>query len=814
MGPAIRVVAWVIVCVAISTSSLGWAAPAPVVAPPGPGQAALAVGFQAGQLRAATCPRLPCSHEQGQPIALPSEASNLVGAATLELLNLGQGRHAVWLVMPDLARARAYEVVLAASLSGGPVKVVFEGFTGLTSGEDGARQGPMVYVSEPTAKGERRVVIGKQYEAISLCGRPTVLAPNLLNPADLALHPAKVQRLSPSERARAARLKAVRLDGAARMGPPVLRAVGASSGIGAPQNLTDGDLSTSWAENRGGDGKGEFVKLNAPPELPIMGFDFVLRPSGESPNPQVASPREFWLATPEHLMLVSVPEDAARTPGAVFRVMLEEPLRTDCVSLVIESADRDAPDMQVTVAEITAVSEFDPSDLRGLVGALAGGGERAEAAKAMLMAGGPAAFQAVADAYRDLDEGGRRVALDVMDQADCELATPTYVRALLSRYKAHAIHARDRLRRCGRKSADHLVKTLRIARPRAWPILANELGLIAPDRAVLEIAPLLDDDAQARRRLLRIALARAVVDPDAKQAVEQVLTDPKLSDRARLDVMRALGPALADFGSASLKAFAELSRRNDFRTRFLLLGPAASLSSVDATARNYLSRALTGDDNQHMRHGAAVAAGAVAQMTEELVRATSDPAVRVRKAAVEALGERRADAAKAALVERLSADRWPMVRSAAADALGGLGPSPELDRALGQALDDSSPFVRAPVARALGRRRAYAFAPQLRKHLEDDDEVPRVRAAAARALGRLCDRQSLELLTELGVKRADPLLDEPKKNLSMAALEALAALGPPDLRERLKPLFSPHAAPGARAAAERVLGTEPSCAGR
>ena len=795
----------------MSLSSPGQASPDSIVAPPGPGQAALAVGFQAGQLRAALCPSLPCSTAQGKPIGLPAEASALVDGAKLELLNLGQGRHAVWLAIPDPARARAYEMVLAAPLSGGQPAVVFEGFTGLTSGEDGAREGAMVFVSEPTAKGERRVVIGKQYEAISLCGRPTVLAPNLLNPADLALHPAKVQRLSPSERSRAARLKATRLDETARMGPPVLRAVGASSGIGAPQNLTDGDLATTWAENRGGEGRGEFVKLNAPAQLPISGFDFVLRPTREPLEPHVTSAREFWLATPEHVMLVTLPEDAGQTPGAVFRVMLDKPLQTDCVSLVVEAGVGNDPQMQVTFAEIAAVSEFDPADLKGLVGALAGGGERAEAAKAILMAGGSAAFQAVADAYRELDEGGRRVALDVMDQADCELATPTYVRALLSRYKAHAIHARDRLRRCGRKSADHLVKTLRIARPRAWPILANELGLVAPDRAVLEIAPLLDEEGKGRRRLLRIALARAMSDPEAKGAVEQVLAEEALSDRARLDVMRALGPALGDYGTASSSAFAELAGRTDFRTRFLLLGPAAALSATDANARAYLSRALTLDTNQHIRHGAAVAAGEVAQMTDELVRATADRAVRVRKAAVEALGQRRADPARAALVGRLAEDRWPMVRGAAADALGGLGPSPALDQALARALDDPSPFVRAPVAQALGRRRARAFAPDLRDLLEDDDEAPRVRAAAAQALGRLCDDESLQILTELAVKRADPLLDESKKNLSLAALDALAALGPANLRERLKPLFASQAAPGARAAAERVLGTQPSC---
>src|SRR5690606_9698766 len=152
-----------------------------------------------------------------------------IDAATLTLIPIGSGRHAVHVVVSDAPNRRAYELVVAAPSSGLEPLVVFEGFTGLVSGQEGAREGPMVFVSEPTDKGERRIVVGKQYESISLCGRPTVLAPNVLNPADLKLHPAKVQRLSPAERNRATRLTAVRLPEGAALGPSVLSALGASS---------------------------------------------------------------------------------------------------------------------------------------------------------------------------------------------------------------------------------------------------------------------------------------------------------------------------------------------------------------------------------------------------------------------------------------------------------------------------------------------------------------------------------------------------------------------------------------------------------
>lgn len=795
----------------LAWSTVAQAAANPVTAPAGRGQQALAVSVVSGGLRLHLCARAPCDAASGTPHSLPAEVAPLLDAASLTVLPLGEGRHVVHLVVPDPAQRRAYEMLLAAPLAGQTPLVVFEGFTGLVTGQEGEREGPMVFVSDATDGGDRRVVVGKQYESITLCGRPTVLAPNILNPADLKLYPAKVQRLTPTERNHAQRLKAERLGPETRLGPPVLTALGASSAVGAPQSLTDGDLTTTWAENRGAEGRGEFVTFSAPPQLPISGFDFVVRPPIETPPAAGAAASEFWLALPDRVINVALPDDAWQAPGAAYRVKFDAPIQTDCVALVIESTRAKGRDVQVTFSEITAVSEFDSRDLPGLVGALAGGGERAEAAKTVLMSGGPIAFRAVADAFSKLDEGGRRVALEVIDRADCELATPTYVRALLGRYEAQAIHARDRIRRCGRKSADHLVSTLRVALPRARPILAEELGLVAPDRAITEIAPLLNDEVSARRSLLRVALARAAADSTAERAVNGVLLDAGLSEMASLDVLRALGGSLAEHGAAAGQAFDRLAKAKDFRTRFLLLGPAAALAGTHAAARNYLSRVLTSDPDAHMRFGAALAAAGAHELTNELLSALDDDAVRVRRAVVEAIGRKHEVRAQAPLIERLERDRWPMVRSAAADALAGMGPSPAVDSALNNALDDASPAVRAPVVLALGQRKVQSSAPAIRELLADTKEHPSVRRAAARASGRLCDHAALDTLTELAVKRADPLLDPDQKSLSVEALQALAALGPADLGQRLSPLRVKGAAPGAREAAEATAAVAPSC---
>jgi HEAT repeat protein len=255
-------------------------------------------------------------------------------------------------------------------------------------------------------------------------------------------------------------------------------------------------------------------------------------------------------------------------------------------------------------------------------------------------------------------------------------------------------------------------------------------------------------------------------------------------------------------------------QKTDFRTKFLLLKPAAALSKTHAPAREYLSQALLGDKDPHIRLGAASAVASVPSFSNELMGATRDSSVRVRQAAVIALGKKRVKNAEPMFVERLRSDKWPMVRSVAAEALGELGASPTADAALGAALADAAPMVRARVVEALGRRNVHKFAGALRGHLGDKKEDPQVRRAAALALGRLCDVASLDLLTELSVKRSDPMLDQSQRGLALAALEALAALGPSDLRDRLAPLLSAEAAPGAREAAERALARAPRCAKR
>ncbi len=785
------------------------------VAPPGAGQPALAVGFDsAGTLRAAVCPRASCRVDGGQSLDLPAEAQPLVTAARLQVIRIGAGRHAIHVEVPDPSHQRAWEAVVFAQPGAPQPAVPFAGWTGLVQGQDGERKGPMVVISDPLADGSRRLAIGEQHEALTLCGRPAVISPRLLNPKDLKLHSAKVQRLSAADRAGATVVTARRLPTpAAPSNHPVLRAVAATSAVGQPKALTDGDPNTTWAENRGREGRGEFLLMQAPGELPIEAFEFVIRPA-EGEVEHGVSPKEFYLVTTPKVFAVRLEEDAWAYPGALYEVQLDQPVQTDCVALVTETAFQSHKEARVTFAELRARTALAATDLPTLVASLKGGGPSAEAAGAALRSLGPDAFEAVAVAYDTLDEDGRRVALDVIDHAECRISAPVYVRALLGRFEAHRLHASARLRRCAADATEKLVEALDGANAAERDLIANELALAAPGRAVEVLVPRLAKAKAKQRAALRVVIARAAASDRARDAVLGALGDARLSEVAHLDLLRALGDRLAQYGPAATAAFARLaSPKASFRIRYLLLEPAAALATTDPSALAYLRRSLAVDPDAHIRAQAARMVSDPGPLQRELERALWDPGVRVREAVLRALSSKRGAFAGAAIATRLKDDPWPLVRAAAADALGELGPGAAHDRALFEALGDESRHVRSPVLRALGRRGARQYAAAVRERLGDSDEELTVRVAAAEALGRMCDAEAVDELTDYAMLLRDPMGAGPTRAIAPAALRALGRIRPPDLAQRLQPLLGKEAPTLARQAAQDAL-RQPSSCGR
>ncbi len=794
-----------IVLAALCAHGTARAANVVAYAPAGAGQSGFGVGFDAaGALRTALCTAAPCNVDRGTEIPFPAELRPSIPSAQFSVVGIGAGHRAIVVAVKDAHAGRSWHAVIVAPLGAGEPNVVFAGLTGFVSGEDGMRRGKSVEISPPDDDGVRRIVVGDVQEDLSLCGRPAVLAPQLLLNTDLKLHPAKVQRLSQAEREQARHVTAVRADASqAAPSASLLHAVVATSAIGSPSALTDGNPETTWAENRSGAGKGEFVLMNAPPEVPISGLDFVIRPANAKPENAVA-PREFWLASNKALTRVTMPEDAWKFPGAHYTVKLDPPLQGDCLALVTESAFDENPKARVTFAELGARTEFDSSSTEALVAALAGGGERAQAAEAVLRVQGQPAFEAVAKAFEGLDEGGRRVALDLLDQAPCETSLPVYLSVFSGASQAQSIHARDHIRRCGKAAAPLLAEAARKARGKQQLDLLGELLLANPAQCVDVIVGLLDVDSRAQRGALRVALARASLSADAKPRIDAALTDPKSSERLLVEVLRSLGDRIGEYQPTAGAALARLSTQNaSFRTRFLLLEPSAELAVKDANVRASYAQHLATDPDPRFRAQALAVLKSPADFAPQVTGALNDPDVRVREAAVRAS----ADLPNTApvLAQRLKDDDWPLVRIAAADALADSKDARVAEPALAKAIEDDSPHVRAHVLLALGAHHAVAELPKIRERLADAEEHPLVRAAAAQALANLCDSASVPTLTKFAQKLADPMSDANAHMIGAAALLALGELKPADLAQRLAPLRAKGAPPQAKQAADAVL---------
>jgi HEAT repeat protein len=842
-------------------------APAPATSlPAAHGQQALALELAPTGLRAQVCAAAPCSAASGPLLALPDDVRPLLARGRATPIALADGKQLLRVDLPadptGPSAGGSWVMLLAAPLTGKGSEplVIWSGWTGVSRGEQGEQRSAVV-LEEPTgpaAGNAKRVLVGERREDVTLCGRPTLVGAKEIDPATLTLgRGAHVQNLSADERGKAVKLAVDRLGAEPRPGAPVrlLRATTASSAVEKKiGTLTDGDLTTSWSENKSGDGEGEFVTLSAPGEVGLQSFDLVVRPTAEIEGG--AAPRTLYLATPERLFALTLPEDAWKQPaGTRYGVKLPEELHAACVAVVLgeafagkpAKAERDdaaaAKLPRVTLAEIEAHSAFDGATMEGLVGALAGGGDRAKAAAALLSRGGSPAIQALVAAFGKLDDAGQQLAEGVIDGAPCSDQVPFFAGRLAAlgptpRPAAPApgaapgpkppaptedparAHARDRLRRCGRASAPALAGLVRAGAAETRVLAADELALVAPAEAVPVLLDALAGADDALRRDLRAALARAAKSPHALAALKDEVEEARFKARPEavaLDLLRAAGPALGHIEGAA-QAFALLATpQASFRSRYLLQAPAAELSlSGDARAGAFLRESLRKDPAPEVRARAAEVAGKVGALGPELAAAVDDPEVRVRKAAIDAAiealerGLPAPPGLAASLSSKLASDDWTFVRAGAARALGVLPAGEAIDGALARALGDLAPDVRGRAIEALGAHGATRHADAIRERADTVEELPEVRARAILALAALCDRRSVDDWTRRA-QRAKAPLDEADRRLGAASIAALGRLHPPDLAERLAPLVAKDSPPMVREMARAAIAAETKC---
>lgn len=787
-----------------------------LVLPPGGGLGALAIDVDVPgrTLRYKSCAALPCVADAAAssvPIALEPTEMPEPGRVVVESVPIGLGRAVAHVLLPSRSgQESGWEAILASGKS-----PIFAERTGFVHGEEGERSGPLVRFVEdgPT----RHVVIGQTREDLRICGQvTTILSPAALEASTLLLRGSTVQRLPAKQRESARRIVA-----SARGGPadaalaPLLVASGASTAIGLPQALTDGDIATTWSEARPGIGQGEFVMIAAPHEVPIERLSLVVAPP--SPKPEGAAPRELFLVSDAETYRITLPEDGWMHPGAAYDIALPEPVRTSCLALVLgdQAYDHDRPHPEVTIAELYAYSAFDApgASLDAAAKALKGGGPRAEAAAGVLSRAGAKGFAAMAAAYDGLDAAGRALAIHVAASgASCEESASLLVRGMTDPDREVRRKARTKLENpeCGRASVPALIRAL--GQPERRTEIAPLLAAIAHDAALEPIGRWLGEGDASTRNAIRDAFGHAARTAKA-EALVALVDDTKRPPGARLELLRALHERLTDTAPQADRAIVELIGGDaPMRFRYLASEPLSLLALAgDEAARGRLILLATKDPEWPVRAHAIEGLAGTTGAADRLAAACEDPNPRVRDSALRALALTRVDRAPPQVFSALSSDPWTFVRVSAATALARMPPSEDVDRALGRAMGDASGRVRATAIESAGTRGVRSLSDDIRRRLLDETEDVPVREAAARALGQLCDVRALSALTDMARASAGALPTEALTELSLAAIEALADLHPNDLSSRLGPLRSKGTSGAIKEAGARALAGPGRC---
>jgi hypothetical protein len=752
--------------------------------------------------------------DQKLPITLDRAQLPGDGDVTVEAIPIGQGRRIVHVRVPAKdAEGLAWEALLAA----GQPQPLFAGVTGLTQGDPGERTGKIVRVLPSTDRSF--VLVGDVREDLHLCGQDvTLLDPQAVYPASLDLRPATVQRLDPEQLAGARSI--VASDKGPRADPALARllvARGSSVPDSRGAELTDGDPATVWREARPGLGQGEFVVMAAPHDVPITRVQLVLSPpaADAAKDRQGAAPRTLYLVTGTETFLVTLPGDAWLEPGEAYEVVFPKPVEASCLSLVLSDAyTRAIAHPEVGVAELVAYSEFDApgATLDDVAKQLSG--PRGIAAAQLLERAGAPALAAAEHAYGGLDARGRALAVDVAASHDpCEESAPLLVQGLCEATVEAPRKAHEKLDRC-RKAVPVLSARLRQD--------AGSRVCIAPTLAALAGADALEPLADAiaatpltepgTRAVLRAAFSQALEGAEGAR-LSSLLSDTKRSAQARLELMRASGPRVAEAAAPGEATLTEVFGASPtMRDRYVAMGPLGDLARAgDTAAARRIADTLAHDADWPVRVRAAEVATGVPDAQTALLAAAHDAEPRVREAALQSMAAFLIPGAIDAARARLADDSWSFVKVQAIGVLGRAQPSDEVDRFIAGSLQDASPRVRGSAVVALGRRRAAPLHEAVRQRLDDANEDPEVRAAAARVLGAMCDRTSADRLTELARRLGVPGITEDEQPIALGALEGLAAMQPPDLAERLAPLRTQTALPSVSNAAKRALEARGVC---
>jgi HEAT repeats len=724
-------------------------------------------------LRYAACQREPCdAAAEASSVELPAN----VEKTSFTVVGLGAKVPALHFVAD--AKDERFEALFVDS------KLVFQGRT--RSADGNAASQSLRFVAG--SGGAKLAVKSMHSPAVTLCGESE--AAYQTHAFDVASHTwvqSTLNRLSPARVKAATLLEATENTGS---GSSLLRAMSTSDGPGGG-DVSDGNPHTAWTEQRGGEGRGEFVTFASNPSLPMRGIRF--RKHAGS-----VAPKRVFIATQSALFDVVLPRD-----GMASVVMFPAPVQSSCVSLVLnESFAETAQGSEVGLSELQPIVELDAVPHSEL-GTRLDAQDVAPALLEYVANGDEDTLAAVAASYPSLGQRGKLRVLEIaQNHANACAISLTLA---LWKDKELAKRIRPKIERCAQQRAFESrssVLVVALEDPILRAEAAEMFAMFAPDIA-LKVLPFLLSTPGAS---VRGALARVLAKYKSDQAVQAAFSAVRGTPN-ELPFLFASHDRVAvlDEGAVQPKLM-QTMRSGSFDERYLALSPIAVLARRSTASASLLREAIS-YGNQADAKDAALRARAVAlareipSLHEGVAVALNDKNPRVRLEAI-----RGATAAERSALRILAEEPWTFLREAAVEKFGELPADPVVDQMLSDKLHaDPSRDVRMKSAIALGLHRAKEGEDRLMEAFTTDREDPFVRAESARALGRLCAKDAASGLTERA--RETPASSW---ELQSAAIEALGTLHPPDLAERLAPLRQ-NKAPTVQVALKRAL--DPSAAG-
>lgn len=743
------------------------------------GRSDVTVAVRPRSVSASLCTAAPCG--RGPDLSIPADVT--LSRNDTKVLQLGS-RAEVVLVRGDRGGA-AWAMVIAAPKDGDAPEVLFAGDveakTALEITED---------------QGVSTLVTGRLDAEVNLCGRRALLSPKVLDAKDLSWKAARVRRIGAKDRDAAQRVTAKKRETDKAPLGRVLAAVGASSAQGAPQNLSDGSAETSWSEAKGGAGAGEFVTFRVPRAVSLTKVAFTVRPTAKAPEHGVA-PRTMFVAVDGAMFEVVMPEDGWLHAGRTYEATFPAPITTSCLAVALDEAyEGKEKSPETTLAEVFAETTLDDgaTDHKALVAMLDGDAAKARAAAAVLARADKPGLAALTAGLPTLSGKGRALAIDVLDEAPCDVSSPHYVASLASTSPQEVSHARRRLSACRPASVAALAESAGDPTSASRRRAISELVALAPDEAVRVLGPFAVGDSEPDRHLVRGGVEHALTSKKSSGAYLRLLLSqdtPRRTARAL-----ALLPPLSPDDGARQAIEPALGKLGDgFDESFLSAPGVALLAAAGSAPATDRLRALLGHADPRLRAVAAAHAARVPALEGAVAELAKDPEPRVREAAAKGLAFAKGDQVPA--FGALASDPWAFVRRATYESMSRRA-LPVFDDLVGKRLaEERSPELVEILVRVVQNRGGGPGRDAVARLAASDDTPLLVRTTAVRALGELCDASQVELLTKLASKAAGQTTEEARA-LGVSAIIALGRLHPSDLAARLSGLRGEDTAVGVR----------------